>query len=114
MLSASVYLQPANIEEELQQSEDRQIEVLVVTWVALGRVQELPTNQTSQEEAVHGHGHHLIIRQQLGLGAGGGRGFCLLQAFFLLIAESVFHCASNCTVCIYWNYCFFNVEKQCD
>ena len=75
MLSASLYLQPANIEEELQQSEDRQIEVLVVTRVALGRVQELPTNQTSQEEAVDGHGHHLISRQQLGRGTGrGGRG----------------------------------------
>ena len=76
MSSASLYLQPANIEEELQQSEDRQIEVLVVTRVALGGVQELPTNQTSQEEAVHSHGHHLISRHQLGRGAEGEAAFC--------------------------------------
>lgn len=53
------YLEPANIKEELQQCEDRKIEVEVVTLVALGRVEKLPTNQTSQEETVYSYSHHL-------------------------------------------------------
>lgn len=46
-------LEPASIEEELEQGEDGDVEVEVVTWVTLTRVQKLAANQTHQEEAVH-------------------------------------------------------------
>lgn len=48
------YLQPAGVEEELQKGEDRDIKVEVVTLVTLGGVEELSTNQTSEEERVDG------------------------------------------------------------
>ena len=51
--------QPAGVEEELEQGEDGDVEVKVVTLVALGGVQELSTNQTHQEEAVHGQSDNL-------------------------------------------------------
>ncbi len=53
------HLEPTHIEEELQQGEDGQVEVQVVTRVTLGGVEELPTNQTSQKETVHSHGYNL-------------------------------------------------------
>lgn len=37
-------LQPPSIKEELQQGEDGHVEVEVVAWVALSRVQELATD----------------------------------------------------------------------
>lgn len=46
-------LEPASVEEELEQGEDGDVEVEVVTWVTPARVQKLPANQTRQEEAVH-------------------------------------------------------------
>lgn len=52
-------LEPPSIEEELQQGEDGHVEVEVMTWIALIGVQELPTNQTHQEETVHCQSHHL-------------------------------------------------------
>lgn len=57
--SAVYHLQPANIEEKLQQGEDRQVEVHIVASITLSGIQELATNQTSQEEAVNRHCHHL-------------------------------------------------------
>lgn len=57
--SALYHLQPTDIEEKLQQGEDRQVEVHIVTRVPLSWIQELTTNQTSQEKAVDRHGRHL-------------------------------------------------------
>lgn len=55
----NTYLEPADIEEELQQCEDRKVEVEVVALIALGGVEKLPTNQTSQEETVYSHSYYL-------------------------------------------------------
>lgn len=57
------HLQPPGVEEKLQQGEDWQVEVHVVTGITLRRVQELTANQTSQEEAVDCHCHHLVITE---------------------------------------------------
>lgn len=46
-------LEPAGVEEELEQGEDGHVEVEVMTLVTLTRVQKLAANQTHQEEAVH-------------------------------------------------------------
>lgn len=56
------HLQPTNIEEKLQQGENGQVEVHIVTGVPLSWIQELTTNQTSQEEAVDRHCRHLVKR----------------------------------------------------
>lgn len=55
-------LEPAGIEEELQQGEYRHVEVEVVVWIALSRVQELAANETDEKETVHGQSHHLEDR----------------------------------------------------
>lgn len=62
------HLQPPDIEEKLQQGEDRQEEVHVVTRVPLSWIQELPADQTGQEEAVDRHGHHLVTTENTNLG----------------------------------------------
>lgn len=46
------HLQPARVEEELQQGEDGDVKVEVVALVSLGGVEELTTNQTSKEKGV--------------------------------------------------------------
>lgn len=46
-------LEPASVEEELEQGKDGDVEVEVVTWITLAWVQKLAANQTHQEEAVH-------------------------------------------------------------
>lgn len=56
-------LEPASIEEELQQGEYRHVEVKVVVWIALSRVQELAANETDEKETVHGQSHHLEDRE---------------------------------------------------
>ena len=61
------HLQPTNIEEKLQQGENREVEVYIVTRVPLSWIQELATNQTSQEEAVDRHRHHLVKRHESNL-----------------------------------------------
>lgn len=53
------HLEPARIEEELQQGEDGHAQVQVVAFVALSWVQELATDEAGQEVAVHSDGHHL-------------------------------------------------------
>jgi len=58
------HLQPTDIEEKLQQGENRQVEVQIVARVTLSWIQELTTNQTSQEEAVDRHGRHLVKKHQ--------------------------------------------------
>lgn len=62
------HLQPPDVEEKLQQGEDRQVKVHVVTGVSLSRIEELTADQTSQEEAVDGHRHHLRIAEIADLG----------------------------------------------
>lgn len=54
-----MYLEPANVEKELQECEDREVEIEIVSLITLGRVEKLPSNQTSQEETVHSHSYHL-------------------------------------------------------
>lgn len=44
------YLQPATVEEELQQGEDRDVHVQVVILVSFVRVQELSANHTKAKE----------------------------------------------------------------
>lgn len=62
------HLQPPDVEEKLQQGEDRQEEVHVVTRVPLSWIQELTTDQTGQEEAVDRHCHHLVTTENTNLG----------------------------------------------
>ena len=69
------HLEPARVEEELQQCEYGHAQVQVVVFVALRRVQELATDEAGQEVAVHSDGHHLgegqdgvPIQGSLGLG----------------------------------------------
>lgn len=57
-------LQPPGVEEELQQGEDGNVQVQVVTRVALTRIQELTTDQTHQEETVNCQRHNLRDRGQ--------------------------------------------------
>lgn len=59
-MAAVHHLQPTNIEEELQQGEDGQVEVHIVTRVPLSWIQELTADQTSQEKAVDRDCHHLV------------------------------------------------------
>lgn len=61
------HLQPTDVEEKLQQGENRQVEVQIVTRVTLSWIQELTTNQTSQEEAVDRHCRHLVRRHKSGV-----------------------------------------------
>lgn len=56
---SEVYLEPASVEEELQQCEDGHVEVQVMTWAALSRVEELAADQTSKEEGVDGESDDL-------------------------------------------------------
>ena len=46
-------LQPSHVEEELEECEDWDDEVDLVTFVTFGGVQELPAHQSGQEESVH-------------------------------------------------------------
>lgn len=55
----NTYLEPANIEKELQECEDREVEIKIVALIALGGVKKLTTDQTSQEETVYSHSYHL-------------------------------------------------------
>lgn len=47
------YLEPAGIEEELQQGEDRDVHVDLVVCVSLLWVQELSANHTESKERVN-------------------------------------------------------------
>lgn len=57
--TGNMYLEPANVEKELQECEHREVEIDIVSLIALGGVEKLPTDQTSQEETVHSHSDHL-------------------------------------------------------
>lgn len=54
------YLQPAGVEEVLQQRENRNIQVYFMILVALVRVQELTADQTEAKEGVNCNSDHLI------------------------------------------------------
>lgn len=51
-MSPCVYLEPAGVEEELQQSEDRHVHVYFVVLVSLLRIQELSADHTEGEKGV--------------------------------------------------------------
>lgn len=55
----NTHLEPANIEKELQKGKDGKVKVKIVPLITQGGVEKLPTNQTSQKEAVHSHSNHL-------------------------------------------------------
>lgn len=54
-----LHLQPAGVEEELQEGEDGDVDVEVVALVTLSGVEELTTNQTSKEKGVDGKSDNL-------------------------------------------------------
>lgn len=56
-------LQPASIEEKLQECENGNVQVQGVATVTFSRVQKLSSNQAESEEGVHGECHHLEHRQ---------------------------------------------------
>ena len=58
----AVYLEPAHVEEELEDGEDRYIEVNVMTGVPLRRVQELLSEHRAQEERVNSQRGNLATR----------------------------------------------------
>ena len=62
-VSAVTDLEPAHVEEELQQSEERHKQVDTVAVVVLCWVEKLTSKQTTSKERVHGqccylHSHH--------------------------------------------------------
>ncbi len=57
-------LEPADIEEKLDHSEDRHVEVDLAVCDFLARIQELMANQAKAEVAVGGDGSHLCVDQR--------------------------------------------------
>ena len=53
---ADTHLEPAHVEEELQEGEDGNVHV----GHGAALLHELPAHQTRQEERVHGQCHHLV------------------------------------------------------
>ena len=69
VLSKGIYqdlghLEPAHVEEELQEGEDGNVEIHLVALEPLAGVQELSAHQRGHEEGVHGEGHHLVWTNQ--------------------------------------------------
>lgn len=62
-----MHLQPASIEEELQQGEDRYINIQVMALVTLGRVEELTTNQASEKKRVDSQSDDLLRETETSL-----------------------------------------------
>ncbi len=58
------YLEPTDIEQELDHSEDRYIEVNFAVCDFLCRIQELMADQAEEEIAVCGDGSHLCVDQR--------------------------------------------------
>lgn len=54
-------LKPPGIEEELEQGEDRHVEVKVMTLIALCRVKKLSANDAGWEKCVHCQGYNLLV-----------------------------------------------------
>lgn len=55
----SSYLEPASVEEELQQGENRDVHVQFVTLVSLLRVQKLSANKTEGKKGVNCDSNYL-------------------------------------------------------
>lgn len=53
------HLQPADVEEKLQERKYRHIKVDDIVWVILRRVKKLLTQNREQEEGVHSDRYHL-------------------------------------------------------
>jgi len=53
------HLQPAGVEEELQEGGERDIHIQVPFLPGLQRLQELPSNEAEGEEGVDSNGNHL-------------------------------------------------------
>lgn len=79
-----LHLQPTDVEEELQQGEHRQVEVQIMTGVTLNWIQELTTDQTSQEKTVDRYCRHLIQKHSSGLAATEN---CFLSIKFLILIK---------------------------
>ena len=58
------HLEPAHVEEELQEGEDGNVEIHLVTLEPLAGVQELSAHQRGHEEGVHSEGHDLVWTNQ--------------------------------------------------
>lgn len=58
------YLEPSCVEEELEEGEDGNVQVQVVSRVAFGGIQELPSDQACKEERVDGESDDLGWRRQ--------------------------------------------------
>lgn len=58
------YLEPSCVEEELEEGEDGNVQVQVVSRVAFGGIQELPSDQACKEERVDGESDDLGQRRQ--------------------------------------------------
>lgn len=57
------YLEPSCVEEELEESEDGDVQIQVMPRVAFGGIQELPSNQARKEERVDSEGDDLAQRE---------------------------------------------------
>lgn len=57
-------LQPAAVEEELQEGEDWDVKVKVMTLVTTGGVKKLSTNQTGEKKGVDSEGDDLRVNQR--------------------------------------------------
>ena len=69
ILSEGIYqnlgdLEPAHVEEELQEGEDGNVEIHLMTLEPLAGVQELSAHQRGHEEGVHREGHDLVWTNQ--------------------------------------------------
>jgi len=60
----AAHLEPAHVEEELEEGEEREEQVSAVTS-ARTLLERLTTHQTGEEEQVHGHGDYLYIAIQV-------------------------------------------------
>lgn len=58
-MNVSSYLEPARVEEELQQGENRDVHVQFVILVSLLRVQKLSANHTEGKKRVNCDGNYL-------------------------------------------------------
>lgn len=57
------YLEPSCVEEELEEGEDGNVQIQVMSHVAFGGIQELPSDQARKEERVDGEGDDLGQRE---------------------------------------------------
>lgn len=62
------YLEPSCVEEELEEGEDRNVQIQVMPRVAFGGIQELPSNEAREEERVDREGDNLGRRETRGRG----------------------------------------------